>query len=541
MKNKNLISLLMLLSVSSFLFLFKLGAMPLTDPDETFYAETAKEMLTANDWLTPKIFGEPQFEKPVFYYWTIMASYKFFGVNEFSARLPSALFGILGIIGIYTLGVMLSTPLGGLLSGLIACTSIYYLGLARGCVTDMVLTVFILFSLVFFLKGWSEKKRYYFLLSSASMALAVLTKGPIGLFLPGLILILFITLENKWKDIGRIPFLSGTAVFVVICLPWYLTMIDLHGKVFIGEFFGFHNVTRFLKPEHKIGSSPFFYFPIVLGGILPWTPFLLAGIWRSFFGKEPIIERSGRTLFTIWFLTVFLFFSFSSTKLLTYISPLFPVLAVITGIFWEKFITGKTGGSEEKAFIIPGLVLLVIASIPGFLVGRHIVLAKCPEALASVTLGSAILFSGILLALLFSIFGKRRLSFISLFLGVLVLSLPAFTYIMPIIGASESSAALAGTALRLSGPGEPIGGESDRRRGIAFYTGRVDVPDIHTYGGLIAFFPRKERVWGIVQKKHYEQLAGYMKGQYFEVISSSGKYVLVTNKPLLTSPEETSK
>jgi 4-amino-4-deoxy-L-arabinose transferase-like glycosyltransferase len=312
-------------------------------------------------------------------------------------------------------------------------------------------------------------------------------------------------------------------------------MINMHGKIFIGEFFGFHNVTRFMKPEHEIGSSPFFYIPIVLGGILPWTPFLLAGIWRSFAGKEPIIEKSGRSLFAIWFLTVFLFFSLSRTKLLTYMSPLFPVLAVITGIFWEKYLTKKNGTSEEQPFVIPGLLLLVIASVPGFLVGRHTVLAKCPEALGPVVLGSAILFSGILLALVSSIFGKRVLSFIFMLSGVLILS--AFTYILPLIGESESSRALSETALRLSGPGEPIGGESDRRRGIAFYTGRTDVPDIHTYDGLISFFPRKERVWGIVQKKHYEQLAGYMKDQYFEVISSSGKYVLVTNKPLLRAPE----
>src|SRR3989338_9206224 len=90
--------ILILSVLCGYLFFFQLGGMALTDPDETFYAQTAKEMLQANDWLTPRLYGEPQFEKPILFYWLIELSFKAFGVNEFAARLPSAVFALLGVI-----------------------------------------------------------------------------------------------------------------------------------------------------------------------------------------------------------------------------------------------------------------------------------------------------------------------------------------------------------------------------------------------------------------------------------------------------------
>ncbi|MBU1083537.1 MAG: glycosyltransferase family 39 protein, partial [Candidatus Omnitrophica bacterium] len=146
--------LLILIAVASFLFFFKVGDMALTDPDETFYAQTAKEMLAADEWTTPLIFGQPQFEKPIFYYWLILISYKLFGVSEFSARLPSVVFGILGILGVYSLGRLMFSKLCGFISGLITATCVEYVMVSRGCVTDMVLTTAVLFCLLFFLLGW---------------------------------------------------------------------------------------------------------------------------------------------------------------------------------------------------------------------------------------------------------------------------------------------------------------------------------------------------------------------------------------------------
>ncbi|MGB2601602.1 MAG: glycosyltransferase family 39 protein, partial [Candidatus Omnitrophota bacterium] len=189
--------ILILLAVTLFLFFFQLGDMALTDPDETFYAQTAKEMLNEGEWITPTIFGKPQFEKPVFYYLLIVVSYIIFGVGEFAARFPSAVFGVFGILGVYLLGRLLFTPLCGFLSGLVLATCTQYLILARGCVTDMVLTVFILYCLLLFLMGWTRKRRVYYYIASVMAAFAVLTKGPIGLFIPGLVVFLYILFSRQ--------------------------------------------------------------------------------------------------------------------------------------------------------------------------------------------------------------------------------------------------------------------------------------------------------------------------------------------------------
>ena len=149
---KLLIVVLVLFSAA--IFLIGLGRMPLTDPDEVFFAETCREMLERGEWLTPYIFGKPQFEKPPFYYWLVLFGFKTFGINEFAARIGSALFGIIGVIGIYLLGKLLVSRKTGFFSGIVLATSLMYIILSRACVTDMVLSVFILYVFLFFFYGY---------------------------------------------------------------------------------------------------------------------------------------------------------------------------------------------------------------------------------------------------------------------------------------------------------------------------------------------------------------------------------------------------
>jgi 4-amino-4-deoxy-L-arabinose transferase-like glycosyltransferase len=189
-------------------------------------------MLNRGEWLTPRIFGEPQFEKPVLYYWLIIGSYKIFGINEFAARFPSALFGILGIIGIYFLGRTLFSEKTAVYSALVMATSVEYAVLARGCVTDMVLCVFILYGFLFFIK-WLQKSndgpaKGYFVMSAAALGLAVLTKGPVGLVLPAGIIFLFLAVTGRLKSILRMPFVEGVAVFFIVAAPWYYLMIKTY-------------------------------------------------------------------------------------------------------------------------------------------------------------------------------------------------------------------------------------------------------------------------------------------------------------------------
>ncbi|RKY41460.1 MAG: hypothetical protein DRP85_06290 [Candidatus Makaraimicrobium thalassicum] len=523
---------LILLAVAMVLFFFGLGDMALTDPDETFYAQTAREMINAGEWITPTIFGSPQFEKPVFYYWLVAASYGVFGINEFAARFPSALFGIAGVIGVYFLGRLFFSPLCGFFSGLILATCVQYIVLSRACVTDMVLAVFILFCLLFFLLGWTTGKRAHYLISSVMAALAVMTKGPIGLFIPGAVVILYVIFSRQWKGLRSIPAGWCVLVFLAVCLPWYLAVTRVHGSAFIGEFFGFQNVTRFLKPEHRIGISPFYYIPVIIGGFFPWSLFLPLGAWALYKEREGACRvKAHRAFFVIWFLAVFLFFSVSRTKLVTYIFPLFPVMAVVTGRFWERF--AKSGGEDRSLRRYMNISYYIFA-VSGFLALAGIYLFvrhEYAQALAGVALTEAVFAVGLLLSLLLFLRGRKGLSFLSIVSAVMLLSVPLVRFVLPVIEEFESSKAVSCRVKELSTAAEAVGGESDTRRGIAFYTGRIDIEDIHSYREMNDFISRKGRVWGIVKRKHYDKLRSARPAEISKPVFQAGEKVVFTNRP----------
>ena len=533
---KDLRFILILLALCGIIFFYGLGKMALTDPDETFYAETAKEMVDQGEYMTPLIFGKPQFEKPVFYYWLIIASYRAFGAGEFAARLPSAIFGIAGVIGVYLLGRLLFSRKCGFFAGLMLATSAQYIVLARGSVTDMVLSVFILYCLLFFLEGVSGGRRHYYVLASLMAALAVLTKGPIGLFIPGAVVFLYMLLGRQWAIMKRVPIVPCLVVFLAVALPWYIAMTRIHGAAFIDEFFLFRNMTRFLEPEHSSSASPFFYIPVFLVGFFPWSPFLPFGAWRMFRGGSWDNRIKGQGLFlALWFAVVFLFFSVSGTKLVTYILPLYPVAALVVARFWEKFLEGWEGDRTLSRHMDISYAVFVGLSVVALIGIFFIVNRKYPQALMATGITEAVFVAGLAVSALFFMRRRKALAFYTLPVMVALLCFPLVDRVMPIVEAHETSKALSLKFREIASPGEPLGAECDHRRGVAFYSGRTEVVDIHPYHELINFINRKERVWGIIQRKHYDQLRAEVGGAVQPPVAESGEYVLITNKPMKQS------
>ncbi|MFH1791048.1 MAG: glycosyltransferase family 39 protein [Candidatus Omnitrophota bacterium] len=520
------VALIMLFS--AYLFLFGLGEMALTDPDEPFYAETAKEMMVRGEWLTPRIFGEPQFEKPAFYYWLIILSYKIFGVNEFGSRFPSAVFGILGILGVYLLASRLFSRRTGLYASLVMATTLEYIVLARACVTDMVLCVFILYGFVFYLDGYMKNDRKApYLLAAACFGGAVLTKGPVGLVLPAAIIFIYLIAVKDPKAVLRFPVLAGAAVFLAVTAPWYYLMGKVHGGAFIGHFFGFQNITRFLEPEHKIGDVFYYYIPIILGGFLPWSVFLP-------YGTGLIINRDRDfrkqyALLLIWLAVFFVFFSVSRTKLPTYIFPVFPALAVFMGRFWELSLRTRGFNRAETVSAVSYIaVMLVSMALACIIVGR-----KYPFMLKPVTVTCMFVLPCLMASLCSVLFKKKELFFGSVALTVAVLALPMVLVMAEPIGAYESSAFAAAEIKKHLEPGDMVGAETDYRRGVAFYLDTEDVPDIHKHDKMTKFFNSDKRAWGVIKDKNHRQMytddkRPFRKSTY--VVWRSGKKALVTNK-----------
>ena len=537
-------SIIILVLFSASLFLIGLGTMPLTDPDETFYAETAKEMLNRREILTPHIFGKPQFEKPPLYYWFVMLGFKVFGVNEFSARIASALFGILGVVGIFLLGKLLVNKRTGFLAGIVLTTSVMYLVLARACVTDMLLGVIILYAFLFFFYGYLDRPRRsvktdlrglsgsgWYLISSVFLALAVITKGPIGVFLPAAIIGIYLLLTKGLKRLKEMPLLGGMLLFLTISLPWYLIMYSVHGKEFVDVFFGFHNVVRFLHPEHASGDVFYYYIPILTAGFFPWIAFLPLAVWQMIREANENIRKVNLFLI-IWFLVVFVFFSLSRTKLPTYIFPIFPAVALSVGrmldVFLEKGFTRKMEAGMKASFF------LFFTLLAGGVAGIYIVAKIKYPSVAKEALIAGAVFTLLMVILVAALLRRKyKVGLITYMASFIIITLPLYYVVMPEIGKYESSKAEAKKLLELVKPGEKFGAETKYVRGLAFYMDTEDVLDVHPHHVITEFLDKKERVWCLIKEKNHRQLYEDRERPYHKptyVVYRFGKKVIITNK-----------
>jgi 4-amino-4-deoxy-L-arabinose transferase-like glycosyltransferase len=511
------------------LFFFQLGGLALTDPDETFYAQTAKEMLGRGEWLTPYLYGRPQFEKPIFFYWLVELSYKIFGVNEFAARFPSAVFGLIGVIVIYLLGSLLFNRRAGFLAALMLAANVEYIILSRACVTDMVLGTLIILGIYFFFLARLRGKEPYYILSSGAFGLATLTKGPIGVLLPGLIIIVYLAIVRdfgifkKWKAL-----LAAAAVFLAVSIPWYLAMHYLHGKEFMEIFFGFHNVTRFLQPEHEIGSQFYYYIPVVLGGFFPWSAFLPFGLWHAFKKRK---GNSHPVFLLTWFFVIFTFFSASSTKLPTYIFPSFGAMALITAVLWDDFI--QKGAPRGTARGMKASYHLLLCAVMAGAAGLFILIrSKYPTLLLPAAVPGLFLVFGFALSLVGFVNKKFAPALISIVYAVAIFIYPLNVLVVPELERYETSRAISFELRSLAKAGEEIGAEKDYRAGVTFYTGRM-AADVDNHHLLTQFLGADGRRWCVLKVKNFHQLYDlddkpyYTKPSY--MVYRLGKKCILTN------------
>lgn len=280
---KDLLGVLFLAAVTIMLYGYGMGTLSLTEPDEVFYAQTAKEMLAQHTWSVPYIFGKPQFEKPILFYFLLAMGFKFLGVSAAMARLWSCLFGIAGIILTYYLGKSIYNRRAGFWAALVLATSFEYLSLSRAVLTDIILSTFLLGALVSFYFGYlnARKRKVWFLLSFTLCGLATLTKGPIGILLPLLIIFLFLLLRQELNIFFSQEIGLGLILFCFITFPWHFLIYHKFGQQFIDEFFIRDNINRFLfVAEHLKNNTWYYYTATTLGGFLPWSAFLVIGLFR---------------------------------------------------------------------------------------------------------------------------------------------------------------------------------------------------------------------------------------------------------------------
>ncbi len=336
--------LTLLLLGTGLLSFWSLGSLPLIDVDEPVYGQVGKEMAQAgwSGWLTPHYGGLPWFDKPPLFYWLTALSMRGLGVSEFSARLPSALLAVVLVATTYALArrTFPHVPRVGLWAGFALATCVQFFLLARAAVTDMTLALTLTLALCA-LYVWTQTGRgRWIALAGAMTGLAALTKGPVALVLIGVQAIAYLVLTRQPKRLLSPALWGGFVLCLLVSLPWYAAMIHLHGRLFIDGFLEANNVTRYLQAEHSATSSPFYFVPTLLGGFFPWSlllPGALVVAWRQ--GRNTWAEHQtdNPALFLgLWIALVFLFFSASQSKLITYIFPLYPAAAVLVGAWISK-------------------------------------------------------------------------------------------------------------------------------------------------------------------------------------------------------------
>jgi len=425
---KHFKQILILIVLSYFFFMLGNGILSLTSPDEVFYAQTAKEMLQHNTWLTPYLFSQPNFEKPILTYWLLRIAFILFGISHFAARFFPALFAMFGVISVYFLGLIgFKDEKKAFLASLILMSYGLYIGLARTLFTDMIFSVFILLSLSSFFWGYSvqEEKAAGLLLFFIFSGLAVLTKGPLGFLIPFLIIVMFLLIKKDLKFLLCKYSLWGLFIFALISLPWYIFMMNKYGQSFIHEFFYNDHIRRFIEAEHKNFDKWYFYPLSMAGCIFPWSLFLLASL--IFLPKHLRQKKNSFFVFlACWICIVFLIFQFAHSKLASYIFPLFPALALLCGDFIYDSLS--VNNRRRLIFFISLATLFILLLIPvSISMGLFKYSIYIPSKIPLLCLSVAFLTLTILM--LFFVFQNKLLKSIYTLVSVIPIMLCTFLFI----------------------------------------------------------------------------------------------------------------
>jgi 4-amino-4-deoxy-L-arabinose transferase-like glycosyltransferase len=316
------------------LFFLHLGIYGLWEPDEARYAEIAREMLASHDLIVPHLNYVPYIEKPPLLYWLTAGSMKLFGINEFAARLVNAAAALIGVLATYLFTLRTLDWRRAILAGAVLATSALYAVMAQVLTTDMLLTATTTVATLSFFLQWREGGGWWWVCYFAIGA-AVLTKGPVGAALPLITAAIFLSNEGQWGGaVRRFHPLAGLTITAVLSLPWFIA-ITIREPGFFDFYVVGEHLRRFLEPRYSHGEPFYYYVPVIAGGLMPWSLAMLFIPWRSL---EP---NPVRRFCLIAAGTVFILFSLASAKLVPYILPAFPFIAVATADGLMAFLERK--------------------------------------------------------------------------------------------------------------------------------------------------------------------------------------------------------
>jgi 4-amino-4-deoxy-L-arabinose transferase-like glycosyltransferase len=348
-----------LLALVLALLAFRLGAVPLLGPDEPRYTRVAIEMHRAGEWVRPTLQGQPWLEKTPLFYWMAGGAFAVLGETEAAARVPSVLAALLLVGATALVGARLYGSAAGLHAGFVAGTSLLPFAYARAASMDMLLAATVTMATgLLALRLLGIAGSLAIVAAAAAAGLATLAKGPLGLLLPLLVAFGYVAVTREWRFLRELAHPRAIAAFLIVAAPWYVAIIRDQGRHFLDVFVLDHNVQRFTSTVHNHPGPFWYYVPVLLAGLFPWSGLAVPALLRL----DPRTSRAD-LLVLLWLSLPLAFFSLAGSKLPGYILPCVPPLAILMGRAADRLIAEPESPARRLSGRVVALVGLVLAAL----------------------------------------------------------------------------------------------------------------------------------------------------------------------------------
>lgn len=489
-----------LLLLAAVTFFAGLGRGAITDSDEAFYADAAREMVASGDWITPYYNYEPRFQKPVLYYWLTAVASLVLGDNEMAARLWAAIAGLGLVLVTAAAGRRWYDESTGLLAGAIVATNVGYFSIGRMALPDLPLAFCISLAIWAALVATLEQERSprkFVLLAALALGLGFLTKGPVGLIIPVIVIVPVLMIERRSIALTPGDIVLGIIVMLGAAVPWYVVMWLRHGNEYLQGFFIGDNFERFATDRFNDPRPWWFYLPIVAGGLLPWTP--LALVWL---GPLTQFVRRRRDIGTVdlrlllWAALPLAFFSLSVGKQPRYILPVLPPLALLLASSivertqeWRGFDGARSNPRRATGVVVGSLLSGVFFILLGALLYRvQPLLINVAPIFTQVAAG--LIVTGGAAIVLIALSGQWRTAPVAIALAAAI-ALPALQFGGLSSGGEDTVRQMARLVQQQTGH-EPVGTYRVFVRNLVFYA-RTQTTDIITDQQAVDFLSQPGR------------------------------------------------